>query len=180
MSDYNKDLSASREESDRLTRDLRVCMACVVVNVNDCTVDVMPAFEERIMSKSGRGVTHEPMQIIEDVPKPIIGGIDFEVNEGDHGLIFFHDVSLDDYLDTEAVRPLEGVSRHHDYTDAVYLPFDLRCSSKAKARISVTADSVTVGDVVIEEDEITIGETKVLQKLRELEALHGGLFGGLL
>jgi len=183
--DYNKGLSYQREGSDRLNRDFRVCMACVVTEVNGCKVSVVPAFRERIMDKSGRNVSHEQMQEIEDVPLAIVGGVKFEVEEGDHGLIYFHDVSLDEYLDSEVISDLSSVSRHHDYTDAIFLPFDIRCSAHDASQVSINKDNikvgntliegekVTVGDVVINQNEVTIDGIEVKKTLNELASLLG-------
>ena len=156
MSDYNKELSYDYEDRDHHSRDTRVCMAVEVIAVNGCLVDVVPAYQERVMDKVGRSVSHDDMHTIEDVPIEVIGGIRFVPKVGDHGLITFHDVSLDEYLAAETIVPLNEVSRCHDYTDAIYRPSDIRCSAFGNASIVVDDGEITIGSVRITQNNIFI------------------------
>ena len=148
-------------------------MACVVTAVNDCTVDVKPAFQERVMDKVGRTVSHQDMHVIEDVPIEVIGGVLFVPNVGDHGLLTFHDVSLDEYLDSGQIVPLNSVSRHHDYTDAIFRLSDIRCSAFGEANIIVNNGEITMGDVKITQDSITVGDIGIADGEINMGAIEG-------
>ena len=156
MNDSNKAASRTYEEDDLRSRDLRVSMVCQVVSVDDCICSAVPAFRERVLDRQGRTISHQDMQAIEDVPIATIGGISFDVNVGDHGLLIFHDVSLDEYLDSQAIADLDSVSRFHDYTDAIFLPLDIRCNARGSSNIRVS------------DGEITINGLPVYQTLRTL------------
>ena len=180
MNDYNKQLSHHREDSEHLSRDLRVCMVCLVEEVNGCVVNVIPAFRERIMDKQNRTVIHEPMQTIEDVPVSTIGGISFEVSEGDYGLLIYHDVSLDEFLDSESITDLEEVSRSHDYTDAIFLPFDIRCTATDDAKIKIRSDGTIESESEIRAPDFIVNGRSMIDFMAEYDShyhLVGGLFG---
>lgn len=176
MIDYNKALSHNREDADHLARDFRVSMVCRVEDVNGCQVDVIPAFRERIMDKQSRTVSHEPMQVIEDVPVTTVGGIAFEVVTGDHGLLIFHDVSLDEYLDQETVVDLEEVSRSHDYTDAIFLPFDIRCKATSEAKIKIRADGTIESESEIKAPDFIVNGRSMVDFMEDYDS-HIHLLG---
>lgn len=143
----NKRPSESYETTDRQLMDTRVMVACKVIDYDESnhTVTVEPAYEERFLEEQNRLVTHRKMQHILDVPVADIAGIrwiphliDEDGEELDeHGILIFHDVSIDEYFDTGQIVPLNEESRFHDYADAIYLPFDFRFTNTTDPLVEI-------------------------------------------
>lgn len=145
MPDNNKQDSGVYEHFDRRSQDTRNVLCCVVEAVADdgCFIDVRPVFNRRVMDEQTRSVSHEQMGLIVDVPTPVIAGIKVTPEIGDHGTLIFSDMPIDNYV-VDGLPDVEEVSRFHDYSDAMYIPADFRCSNAADAVITITGNVVNI------------------------------------
>ena len=156
---------------ERMSMDFRSMMPCVVVSVSKDRkhVDCMPAIRERESSNDGeRGIDHVEMAIIEDVPVGVLGCeagyISVKTKVGCNGMMVFADHDVSEYDNSGAGQAVAS-SRFHDYSDAVFLPFEFS-SSRAQEPLSY--------DIAMGTKKAHIGITDRLIKLVGNVEISGG------
>lgn len=150
---------ALRVMFDRLALSLRTATPGVVVAVDPSGryVDVQPAVDlTHRLDGEARAL---PMPVLRGVPLQVLGStsrglfVSVPVSPGDDGMLVVSDRALDawQYGDGTAPPPDQPTPRHHDATDAVFIPGLQRMSG---AIPSYPADAVQIrtraGDCVVE------------------------------
>lgn len=164
---------ALRVATDRAALGLRTATPGVVVAVDPDGrwVDVQPAVS---LTSNVDGPKPLPLPVVQRVPLQVLGSttlgmfVAVPVRPGDDGLLIVCDRALDNWQDGEGVQaaPPASSPRHHDITDAVFVPGLQRLSGavpgfptdaiEVRDRAGTTALSVapdtitaTVGAVVL-------------------------------
>lgn len=139
----------------RASEGLRVCMPAEVTfcDPDRHIVNVIPMYNERVMSEEGREIEYAEMQEILDVPLPDICGIRFNIPVGDHGLLIFNDVDLDGYKLSRERLDLAS-SRTHDYNDAVFIPAEVAQPGRPDPYMTFENNMITVHKKIIFEQDV--------------------------
>lgn len=167
------DAEAARVLIDRQMMDLRTAVPAVVVAISGdgTTVDVQPAINmAQTLDGQTRGIS---MPVLAGVPLAVLGStsggffVCVPVRPGDDGLLIVCDRALDNwqYGSGTAMPPLGPSPRHHDLTDAVFIPGLQRASSGIPAyptdRVSVRNRAGTVQLQVSDTGVDVIGALRV-------------------
>ncbi len=115
---------------DRLALNLRTAVPCVVeaVSADGTTVDVRPAVS-LIQRLDDEALTLD-LPVVRGVPIQLLGStvrglfVAVPITPGDDGLLVVGDRALDNWQHGEGVAPPPDMKmpRHHDLTDAVFIP----------------------------------------------------------
>lgn len=124
------DGEALRVLFDRFALGLRTALPAVVVAVSadGTTVDVQPAVS---LLQTLDGAQNElPLPVIRGVPLHVMGSaalglfVTVPVSAGDDGLLIVADRAIDNFQHGSGIQapPLMKTPRHHDLTDAMFIP----------------------------------------------------------
>lgn len=121
---------AMRVLFDRLALGLRTALPCVVeaVSADGTTVDVLPAvslthrLDDQALTLDLPVIRGVPIQLLGSTTRGLFVAVPISV--GDDGLLVVADRALDNWQHGAGVRatPEMRTPRHHDLTDAVYIP----------------------------------------------------------
>lgn len=130
LSNASSDAEALRVAIERQTLGLRVAVPCVVqaVDPSGRFVDVLPAVSLAQQLDGATKAVHLP--VVRGVPVHVLGStalglfVAVPITPGDDGLLIVCDRALDNWQHGDGVQmpPLSASPRHHDLTDAVYIP----------------------------------------------------------
>lgn len=123
------DAEALRVTIDRQNLDMRTATPAYVVAVKGNRVDVQPAIA---LTRRVEGVQSIPLPVVRDVPLMMLGSTKLgllvvpPLGPGDQGLLIVSDRAIDnwqhDNADRVARTPDAETPRHHDITDAFFIP----------------------------------------------------------
>lgn len=121
---------AMRVLFDRLSLGLRTAIPCVVeaVSGDGTAVDVVPAVS--LAQRLDGAVVPIAMPVLRGVPVQLLGStslglfVAVPITAGDDGLLVIADRALDNWQHGAGILPPPDMQtpRHHDATDAVYIP----------------------------------------------------------
>ena len=104
----------------------RCCIPCIVQSYNSAnnTVECQPAVRERIINEDGT-IQYIQLPLLINVPVVFPGSANFEIkfplSKNDECLVFFSDLSIDNFWQKGSVQnPVEV--RRHDLSDGMAIP----------------------------------------------------------
>lgn len=122
----------------------RCCIPCIVQSYNSAnnTVECQPAIRERIINEDGT-IQYVQLPLLINVPVVFPGSANFDIkfplSKNDECLVFFSDLSIDNFWQKGSVQnPVEV--RRHDLSDGMAIPCRMsipRRNVSPKASISV-------------------------------------------
>lgn len=125
----------------------RCCIPCIVQSYNSAnnTVECQPAVRERIINEDGT-IQYIQLPLLINVPVIFPGSANFDIkfplSKNDECLVFFSDLSIDNFWQKGSVQnPVEV--RRHDLSDGMAIPCRMslpRRSISPKASISVDSN----------------------------------------
>lgn len=150
-------------ERDRLKDDtmfnLRCCIPCIVQSYNseNGTIECQPAIRERIINQNEE-IEYRNIPLLINVPIafPSSGNwqISFPISKGDECLVFFSDLSIDNFwLKGNVQNPIED--RRHDLSDGIAIPCNLSLTKSRRTDEKGILISSENASILIEDGEIT-------------------------
>ena len=125
----------------------RCCIPCIVQSYNSAnnTVECQPAVRERIINEDGT-IQYIQLPLLINVPVVFPGSANFDIkfplSKNDECLVFFSDLSIDNFWQKGSVQnPVEV--RRHDLSDGMAIPCRMslpRRGVSPKASISVDSN----------------------------------------
>lgn len=150
---------------------IRCCIPCIVqsYNATNNTVECQPAIREVIVDENGNEkYVNLPLLINVPVVFPNTGkyGIKFPLQQGDEVLVFFSDLSIDNFWEKGNVQnPIE--QRRHDLSDGMAIPCAL---SLPKQSVNlVTGITFSGSDITFKTQNIEIGISSLVNRISTLE-----------
>ena len=124
----------------------RCCIPCIVQSYNSAnnTVECQPAVRERIINEDGT-IQYIQLPLLINVPVVFPGSANFDIkfplSKNDECLVFFSDLSIDNFWQKGSVQnPVEV--RRHDLSDGMAIPCMMSLPRrKVKPKASITVDS---------------------------------------
>lgn len=132
---YGNDITERDKLSNDIMFNMRCCIPCIVQSYNAAngTVECQPAVREKIINQNEE-IEYRNLPLLINVPVafPSNNGyaVTFPLEKGDECLVFFSDLSIDNFWEKGNVQnPIED--RRHDLSDGIAYPCNL---SLAKER----------------------------------------------
>lgn len=133
---YGNDIT----ERDKLFNDImfnmRCCIPCIVQSYNTAngTVECQPAVREKIINQSEE-IEYKNLPLLINVPVVFPSSdswsVTFPIKKGDECLVFFSDLSIDNFWEKGNVQnPVED--RRHDLSDGMAVPCNLSLTKGRK------------------------------------------------
>ena len=124
----------------------RCCIPCIVQSYNSAnnTVECQPAVRERIINEDGT-IQYIQLPLLINVPIVFPGSVNFDIkfplSKNDECLVFFSDLSIDNFWQNGSVQnPVEV--RRHDLSDGMAIPCRMSLPRrKVTPKASISADS---------------------------------------
>lgn len=124
----------------------RCCIPCIVQSYNseNNTVECQPAIRERIINEDGT-IQYIQLPLLINVPVVFPGSENFDIkfplSKNDECLVFFSDLSIDNFWQKGSVQnPVEV--RRHDLSDGMAIPCMMSLPRrKVSPKASITVDS---------------------------------------
>lgn len=124
----------------------RCCIPCIVQSYNseNNTVECQPAVRERIINEDGT-IQYIQLPLLINVPVVFPGSENFDIkfplSKNDECLVFFSDLSIDNFWQKGSVQnPVEV--RRHDLSDGIAIPCMMSLPRrKVKPKASIIVDS---------------------------------------
>lgn len=124
----------------------RCCIPCIVQSYNSAnnTVECQPAVRERIINEDGT-IQYIQLPLLINVPVIFPGSASFDIkfplSKNDECLVFFSDLSIDNFWQKGSVQnPVEV--RRHDLSDGMAIPCRMSMPRrKVKPKASIVVDS---------------------------------------
>ena len=124
----------------------RCCIPCIIQSYNseNNTVECQPAVRERIINEDGT-IQYVQLPLLINVPVVFPGSANFDIkfplSKNDECLVFFSDLSIDNFWQKGSVQnPVEV--RRHDLSDGMAIP----CMISMPKREEATKASIEVDD----------------------------------
>lgn len=123
----------------------RCCIPCIIQSYNSVnnTVECQPAVRERIINEDGT-IQYVQLPLLINVPVVFPGSanfdIKFQLSKNDECLVFFSDLSIDNFWQKGSVQnPVEV--RRHDLSDGMAIPCRMSMPRrKVKPKASIVVD----------------------------------------
>lgn len=187
-----QEAEAARVLFDRQALDLRTAIPCVVVAVaaDGTSVDVQPAVSMLRTLDDVTQAVHMP--VVQGVPLAVYGSTTLglfacaPVRPGDDGLLVVCDRAIDNWQHGAGVAvPPDGPSpRHHDLTDAVFMPGLQRASGaipgyptaalELRNRAGTVKLSLSDAGIVITAPAVTINAPVTATSISSPSVISGG------
>ena len=124
----------------------RCCIPCIVQSYNseNNTVECQPAVRERIINEDGT-IQYIQLPLLINVPVVFPGSANFDIkfplSKNDECLVFFSDLSIDNFWQKGSVQnPVEV--RRHDLSDGMAIPCRMSLPRRGiSTKASITVDS---------------------------------------
>ena len=124
----------------------RCCIPCIVQSYNSAnnTVECQPAVRERIINEDGT-IQYIQLPLLINVPVVFPGSENFDIkfplSKNDECLVFFSDLSIDNFWQKGSVQnPVEV--RRHDLSDGMAIPCRMSLPRRGVSpKASITIDS---------------------------------------
>ena len=124
----------------------RCCIPCIVQSYNSAnnTVECQPAVRERIINEDGT-IQYIQLPLLINVPVVFPGSANFDIkfplSKNDECLVFFSDLSIDNFWQKGSVQnPVEV--RRHDLSDGMAIPCRMSLPRRGVSpKASITVDS---------------------------------------
>lgn len=124
----------------------RCCIPCIVQSYNseNNTVECQPAVRERIINEDGT-IQYIQLPLLINVPVVFPGSANFDIkfplSKNDECLVFFSDLSIDNFWQKGSVQnPVEV--RRHDLSDGMAIPCRMSLPRRGiSPKASITVDS---------------------------------------
>ncbi len=120
----------------KIAFNIRCCIPAIVqsFNAENCTVEVQPAIREEIVNEDNT-VQYVNLPLLINVPvvypTSSDAGVTFPLKENDECLVFFSDLSIDNFWEKGGVQnPIEV--RRHDLSDGFAIPCRLSVPIQVK------------------------------------------------
>lgn len=173
-------------ERDRLKDDtmfnLRCCIPCIVQSYNseNGTIECQPAIRERIINQNEE-IEYRNIPLLINVPVafPSSGNwqISFPISKGDECLVFFSDLSIDNFwLKGNIQNPIED--RRHDLSDGIAIPCNLSLTKSRRVDekgILISSENASIlmedGEITFEGNSGTVSLTQLLNHIHMLGEL---------
>ena len=123
----------------------RCCIPCIIQSYNSAnnTVECQPAVRERIINEDGT-IQYIQLPLLINVPVVFPGSANFDIkfplSKNDECLVFFSDLSIDNFWQKGSVQnPVEV--RRHDLSDGMAIPCMMSIPRrKVKPKASIVVD----------------------------------------
>ena len=123
----------------------RCCIPCIIQSYNSAnnTVECQPAVRERIINEDGT-IQYVQLPLLINVPVVFPGSANFDIkfplSKNDECLVFFSDLSIDNFWQKGSVQnPVEV--RRHDLSDGMAIPCMMSIPRrKVKPKASIVVD----------------------------------------
>ena len=123
----------------------RCCIPCIIQSYNSAnnTVECQPAVRERIINEDGT-IQYVQLPLLINVPVVFPGSVNFDIkfplSKNDECLVFFSDLSIDNFWQKGSVQnPVEV--RRHDLSDGMAIPCMMSMPRrKVKPKASIVVD----------------------------------------
>ena len=123
----------------------RCCIPCIIQSYNSAnnTVECQPAVRERIINEDGT-IQYVQLPLLINVPVVFPGSANFDIkfplSKNDECLVFFSDLSIDNFWQKGSVQnPVEV--RRHDLSDGMAIPCMMSMPRrKVKPKASIVVD----------------------------------------
>ena len=123
----------------------RCCIPCIIQSYNSAnnTVECQPAVRERIINEDGT-IQYVQLPLLINVPVVFPGSANFDIkfplSKNDECLVFFSDLSIDNFWQKGSVQnPVEV--RRHDLSDGMAIPCMMSVPrQKVKPKASIVVD----------------------------------------
>ena len=138
--------------------DIRCCIPGIIqsYNANNNTAEIQPAIREEVVNEDN-SVSYVNLPLLINVPivfpSTKLGGVRFNIEQGDECLVVFSDLSYDNFWKSGNVQnPIEV--RRHDLSDGIAIPCVL---SQPNTKAVEEGLTITYGKAKIKmkDDEIT-------------------------
>ena len=124
----------------------RCCIPCIIQSYNSAnnTVECQPAVRERIINEDGT-IQYVQLPLLINVPVVFPGSANFDIkfplSKNDECLVFFSDLSIDNFWQKGSVQnPVEV--RRHDLSDGMAIPCMMSLPRrKVSPKASIVVDS---------------------------------------
>ena len=124
----------------------RCCIPCIVQSYNseNNTVECQPAVRERIINEDGT-IQYIQLPLLINVPVVFPGSVNFDIkfplSKNDECLVFFSDLSIDNFWQKGSVQnPVEV--RRHDLSDGMAIPCRMSLPRReVSPKASIVVDS---------------------------------------
>lgn len=133
---YGNDLTEREKLRSDVMFNLRCCIPCIVQSYDSekGTVECQPAIREKIINQNEE-IEYQNLPLLLDVPVVFPStnswSVSFPLKIGDECLVFFSDLSIDNFWEKGNVQnPIED--RRHDLSDGFAIPCNLSLTKGRK------------------------------------------------
>lgn len=133
---YGNDLTEREKLKSDVMFNLRCCIPCIVQSYDPekGTVECQPAIREKIINQNEE-IEYQNLPLLLDVPVVFPStdswSVSFPLKIGDECLVFFSDLSIDNFWEKGNVQnPIED--RRHDLSDGFAIPCNLSLTKGRK------------------------------------------------
>ena len=173
-------------ERDRLKDDvmfnLRCCIPCIVQSYDSemGTIECQPAIREKIINQNEE-IEYLNIPLLTNVPVVFPSNeeyqISFPISKGDECLVFFSDLSIDNFWEKGNVQnPIED--RRHDLSDGIAIPCNLSLKKERRTSEDGLLISSKNSSILIKEGDIDFtcsnGSVKLSQILKHIHLTPTG------
>lgn len=133
---YGNDITERDKLSNDIMFNMRCCIPCIVQSYNAAngTVECQPVVREKIINQNEE-IEYRNLPLLINVPVafPSNNGyaVTFPLEKGDECLVFFSDLSIDNFWEKGNVQnPIED--RRHDLSDGIAYPCNLSLTKERR------------------------------------------------
>ena len=133
---YGNDITERDKLSNDIMFNMRCCIPCIVQSYNAAngTVECQPAVREKIINQNEE-IEYKNLPLLINVPVVFPSSdswsVTFPIKKGDECLVFFSDLSIDNFWEKGNVQnPVED--RRHDLSDGIAIPCNLSLTKGRK------------------------------------------------
>lgn len=154
---YGNDITEREKLQTDIMFNLRCCIPCIVQSYDAAkgTIECQPAIREKIINQN-ENIEYLNLPLLINVPVAFPSNneysVTFPLKTGDECLVFFSDLSIDNFWEKGDVQnPIED--RRHDLSDGVAYPCNLSLTKNRRTKdgllISSSSASILIDSDVI-------------------------------
>ena len=178
---YGNDITEREKLQTDIMFNLHCCIPCIVQSYDAVkgTVECQPAIRERIINQN-ENIEYLNLPLLINVPVAFPSNneysVTFPLKTGDECLVFFSDLSIDNFWEKGDVQnPIED--RRHDLSDGIAYPCNLSLTKKRRTKSGLLLSSNSASILI--DSDITFSSPAGNITLRELLLhTHTAPYGG--
>ncbi len=155
---YGNDITEREKLQTDIMFNLHCCIPCIVQSYDAVkgTIECQPAIREKIINQN-ENIEYLNLPLLINVPVAFPSNneyaVTFPISKGDECLVFFSDLSIDNFWEKGNVQnPIED--RRHDLSDGIAIPCNLSLTKERRADSGLCVSSKNAS-IVVEGGEIT-------------------------